>query len=133
MGEKYKQKIGIRIILLAFLLSCFFMVVTTPLHEAGHWIMSEIDPYIDPVEFHLFDYNSIQKNENILSSALGYVVVREKYPGAFNDRPVWIDTVQEAICISIQIFLTCFLVTKILGHLINKKLKLPYDPKLSSL
>lgn len=124
MAEAKKQKIGLRILLFAFLLSCIFMILTTPLHEATHWIISEIDPYIDPVEFHLFDDNSFKKNENILSSSLGYVVVKEKYPGAFNDRPVWMDTIQEIICISIQIFLTCFLVSKILGFLINKRLDL---------
>jgi len=129
MGETNKQKFGLRIILIAILLSCIFMVVTTPLHEGAHWIMSEIDPYIDPVEFHLFDYSSLQKNDNILSSALGYVVVKEKYPGAFNDRPLWMDTLQEIICVSIQIFLTCYLVSKILGFLINKKLNLLNDPK----
>lgn len=122
MGEKYKQNFGKKIILIAFLLSCIFMVITTPLHEAGHWIMSEIDPYIEPVEFHLFEDNYLKNNENILYSALGYVVVREKYPGAFNDRPVWMDTLQEIICISIQIFITCILVSKILEFLINKKL-----------
>ena len=84
--------------------------------------MSEIDPYIEPVEFHLFEDNYLKNNENILYSALGYVVVREKYPGAFNDRPVWMDTLQEIICISIQIFITCILVSKILEFLINKKL-----------
>ena len=122
MGEKYKQNFGKKIILIAFLLSCIFMVLTTPLHEAGHWIMSEIDPYIEPVEFHLFEDNYLKNNENILYSALGYVVVREKYPGAFNDRPAWMDTLQEIICILIQIFITCILVSKILEFLINKKL-----------
>jgi hypothetical protein len=124
MGEAKKQRIGLKIIIGAFLFSCIFMVITTPLHEATHWILSEIDPYIDPVEFHLFEYNSLKKNENILYSALGYVVVKEKYPGAFNDRPIWMDTLQEIICISIQIFLTCILVSKTLEFLINKKLNL---------
>lgn len=133
MGEAKKQKIGLRILLVAFLLSCIFMVITTPIHEATHWIISEIDPYIEPVEFHLFDDNSFKKNENILSSALGYVVVKEKYPGAFNDRPVWMDTLQEIICISIQIFLTCFLVSKTLEFLINKKLDLQNNTKTNFL
>jgi len=129
MGEKYKQNIGKKIILITFLLSCIFMVITTPLHEAAHWIMSEIDPYIEPVEFHLFEDNYLKNNENILYSALGYVVVREKYPGAFNDRPGWMDTLQEIICISIQIFITCILVSKILEFLINKKLNSMSCPK----
>jgi hypothetical protein len=129
MGEAKKLKIGLRIILITFLLSCIFMVITTPLHEGAHWIMSEIDPYIEPVEFHLFDDNSFQKNENILYSALGYVVIKEKYPGAFKDRPIWMDTFQEVICILIQIILTCFLVSKIIGYLINKKLSLLNKPK----
>ena len=81
MGEGKKQKIGLKIILIGFFLSCIIIVMTTPLHEVAHWIMSDIDPYIEPVEFHLFDDKSFQNNENILSSALGYVVVKEKYPG----------------------------------------------------
>ncbi|KYK21618.1 hypothetical protein AYK24_08795 [Thermoplasmatales archaeon SG8-52-4] len=133
MGEAKKQKIGLRILLFAFLLSCIFMILTTPLHEATHWIISEIDPYIDPVEFHLFDDNSFKRNENILSSALGYVVVKEKYPGAFNDRPLWMDTLQEIICISVQVFPTCFLVSKILGFLLNKKLDLQSNTKTNFL
>jgi len=122
MGEAKKQKIKLRTILVAFLFSCIFMVVTTPLHEAIHWIMSDIDPYIEPIEFHIFEDKSIQKDKNILSSTLGYVVVKEKYPGAFNDRPLWMDLLQEIICITIQIFLTSIIVIKIFSFIINKKL-----------
>ncbi len=118
MGEGNNKKIGLKIILFSFFLSCIIMVMTTPLHEATHWIMSDIDPYIEPVEFHLFDDKSFQNNENILFSALGYVVVKEKYPGAFRDRPLWMDLFQELICISLQIILTCIIVSKIFGLII---------------
>jgi len=120
MGEGTKQKIGLKIILIGFFLSCIIIVMTTPLHEAAHWIMSDIDPYIEPVEFHLFDDKSYQNKESILSSALGYVVVKEKYPGAFRDRPSWMDLFQELICISLQIILTCIIVSKIFSLLIKR-------------
>jgi len=109
-----KKKNNLKIILLGFLLSLILIVATTPLHEAGHWIMSEIDPYIEPTEFHIFDEKSLKNGENILSSAFGYVVVKEKYPGAFKDRPSWFDFLQEIICCFIQIILTCLIILKII-------------------
>ena len=95
MGENDRKQINFKIILIGFLLSCVFIVATTPIHEAAHWIMSDIDPYVEPVEFHLFDNNPFQMGQNILSSALGYVLIKEAYPGAFNDRPIWADLLQE--------------------------------------
>ena len=75
------------IILVCFLISCGMIIATIPLHEGAHWVMSEIDPYIKPVELHLFDDTSFQNGEKVLSSALGCVIVKEAYPGAFLDRP----------------------------------------------
>ena len=122
MGNGYKQKIDLKIILIVFFLSCTIMILTVPIHEAAHWIMSDIDPYVEPVEFHVFESISSNSNENIMFSALGYVVIKEKYPGAFEDRPLWIDTFQELICIFIQLLITCFVVSKILKLLLNKNL-----------
>ncbi len=121
MREGNQQKIGLKIILIGLFLSCTIMIVTTPIHEAAHWVMSDIDPYIEPVEFHIFDSKSSNNNENIMFLALGYVVIKEKYPGAFEDRPLWIDSIQEVICILIQILLTYIIVTKTLKLLIEKK------------
>jgi hypothetical protein len=98
---------------LVFLFSIFAMVMTTPVHEACHWVMSDVDPYIEPTEFHVFDARSIESGQNVLSSYLGYVVVKESYSGAFVDRPAWADLLQEIICLSIQIILTCIIVLKI--------------------
>ena len=120
MKIRNRQKIGLRITIFIFLLSLIVIVVTTPLHEASHWIMSDIDPYIEPVEFHLFDDESFQNGQHILSSALGCVIVRETYPGSFKDRSIWMDPIQELICISIQILITCIIVSKTLSLLINK-------------
>jgi len=116
-----KQKIRLNTIFIIFLLSCIIIVATTPLHETAHWVMSSIDPYSEPAEFHLFDDKSFQNGQNILSSAMGYVIIKETYPGSFKDRPTWIDPIQELICISIQILLTCIIVTKTYPFLINKK------------
>ena len=124
MNRGGKQKIRLQIILICFLLSCVVITLTIPLHEAAHWIMSDIDPYSEPVEFHLFDDKSFQNGEHILSSALGSVTIKETYPGSFEDRPVWLDPVQELICISIQIILTCIIVSKTFTLLINKHQKL---------
>ena len=63
MGEVYKQKITLKMIIYTFLLSCILMVITTPIHEAAHWLMSEIDPYSEPVEFHLFEDYNLQSNQ----------------------------------------------------------------------
>ena len=115
-----KQKIRLQIIIVCFLLSCIGIVITTPIHEAAHWIMSEIDPYSEPIEFHLFDDKSFQNGENILSSALGLVTIKETYPGSFDDRPPWMDPVQELICMFIQIFITFMIVSKILRLYFNK-------------
>jgi len=123
MGEVYKQKITLKIIIYAFILSCMLMIITTPLHESAHWVMSDIDPYIEPVEIHLFDFESNYNSGNVMSSALGYVVVKEIYPGAFTDRPYWMDLLQEIICIFIQILLTIIVVSKILKLLIQRDLK----------
>jgi hypothetical protein len=119
-----KQKNNLKIICFGFILSFIFIIVTTPLHEACHWVLSDIDPFIEPVEFHIFDEKSLFKGKNILSSALGYVVVKEKYPGAFKDRPPWSDLLQELICIFIQLLLTCLIVSKILKLVINKNLNI---------
>ena len=123
-----KQNNSLKIILFAFLLSLLIIILTTPLHEACHWVLSDIDPYIDPVEFHIFDEKCLQNGENILSSALGYVVIREKYPGAFKDRPEYFDFLQEFICCSIQIILTCIIVSKILKIVFKK----PKDALINS-
>jgi len=114
-------KIRLQIILLVFLISCTVIIATTPIHEAAHWVMSEIDPYIEPVELHLFDDTSFHHGEHILSSALGCVIVKEKYPGAFKDRPTWADALQEIICISIQIILTCIITLKTLTFILIKR------------
>ena len=124
MNRGGKQKIRLQIILVCFLLSCVGIIATIPLHEALHWIISDIDPYSEPVEFHLFDFKSSDNGQHILSSALGSVTIKESYPGSFMDRPKWLDPVQELICISIQIILTCIIVSKTLTLLIDKHQKL---------
>jgi hypothetical protein len=118
-----RQKFGLKTVIFIFLLSSLIIIITTPIHEAVHWVISDIDPNIEPVEFNLFDIYSLQNNKNVLSSFLGYVVVEEAYPGAFNDRPIWADLLQELICISIQLILTCLIVLKILT-IPSKKLQI---------
>jgi hypothetical protein len=100
------------IVPIGFLLSLGLIIATTPIHEAAHWVMSDIDPYVEPIEFHIFDQETFQNGEHILFSALGSVVIRENYPGAFDDRPGWADLLQEFICIFIQILITCIIVRK---------------------
>lgn len=128
MWKIKKQKNNLKIIFFGFILSFTIIFLTTPIHEAGHWILSDIDPYIEPVEFHIFDERSLQNGENIFSSAFGYVLVKEKYPGAFNDRPPWSDLLQELICIFIQLLLTCFIVSKILKIVFDKYQNITTQP-----
>ena len=51
------------------------------------------------------------------------VIKMPQIPGAFTDRPYWMDLLQEIICIFIQILLTIIIVTKILRLLIQRNLK----------
>ncbi len=112
------------IVSIGFLLSIVLIIATTPVHEAAHWIMSDIDPYVEPTEFHLFDEKSFQNGEQILSSALGCVVIKETYPGAFEDRPIWADLFQELICICIQILIAFIIVKKTLKLLFLRNRKI---------
>jgi len=114
-------KLKLHLILIGFLISATVIIATTPIHEGAHWIMSDIDPYVEPVEFHVFDDTSYQNEEHVLPSALGSVIIKEKYPGAFHDRPWWADILQEIICISIQIFLAVIITFKITKWITNRK------------
>jgi len=114
-------KTRLQMVVIIFLISIAVIIATTPIHEACHWVMSDIDPCIEPTEFHVFDGKSLQNGQHILSSSLGCVIVKESYPGAFKDRPPWADALQEIICIFIQIILTCLIVLKILRLLIVKR------------
>jgi len=120
---KQKPEINYRLVLIGFLFSTTIIIATTPVHEAAHWVMSEVDPYVEPVEYHVFDEFSYQTHKNVLPSALGSVVIKEEYPGAFNDRPGWANVLQEIICISIQIALAVIITLKIMQWIIRKKQK----------
>ena len=118
-----KSKINLKIILIGFILSTTIIIASTPIHEGAHWVMSEIDPYVDPVEIHVFDESSYNSKEHVLPSALGSVVIEEKYPGAFNDRPFYSDIIQEIICISIQVFLAVIITLQIIKRYMKNKQK----------
>jgi hypothetical protein len=132
----FKQKSGINygLVLIGFLLSTTIIIASTPIHEAAHWVMSEVDPYVEPVEYHVFDEFSYQTQKNVLPSALGSVVIKEEYPGAFNDRPSWSNILQEIICLSIQIFLAVIITLKIIKWIIRREqrvlLSMDYFQKL---
>ena len=130
MGNNHKKsvKIRLRIIFLAFLLSCTVIVATTPIHEAGHFIISSyFDPYIEVAEVHPFGVPSyINQKSNLAFPALGCVIVKETYPGAFEDRPIWADLIQEIICISIQLIIAGILVSKTLILFMEKYPKHSY-------
>ena len=76
--KKNKQKNVFFIILIIFLLSTLLIITTTPLHEAAHWVMSEIDPFSEPVELHLFDHQSLKKGQHIVSKTLN-LLMNKKY------------------------------------------------------
>lgn len=127
MGENKKHKIRSTLILagIASLIAFTTILATTPLHEGLHWVMSDIDPCIKPIKFvpftlFSFDESPFNSEQNFLSSPLGYVVVEEAYPGAFNDRPAWADALQEIICVLSQIVIACIVILKSLKLLVNK-------------
>ncbi len=99
-----------KILFIALIISSSTLMIigTTPVHEFSHWIMSKVDPYIEPVEIHIFANVQNIKPENVLFSPLGYVIIEEEYPGAFQERPYVWDTIQELVCVSIQIVITIF-------------------------
>ena len=121
IGIGFTIRSNLKILLFCFLIALSIIIITTPVHEAAHWVMSEIDPYVDPVEFHVFDQFTNENNQHILSSALGCVVIKEKYEGAFADRPFWADILQEIICVTIQIIIALFATLKILKILTKNK------------
>ena len=98
--------------MIGFLISLLAILALTPVHEAGHWIMSDISPFIEPVEYHVFDSIDIDKGPYTLNSLIGYVVVVEEYPGAFDERPLWADFFQEIICVSVQIIISFLIAIK---------------------
>ena len=120
---KTKPKIRLSLVLIGFIISTTLIIATTPVHEAAHWVMSDVDPYVEPVEYHVFDEFSYQNEENILPSALGAVVIQEKYPGAFNDRPSWANIMQEIICVMIQIIISVFVTLKIIKYIVSRQEK----------
>lgn len=107
-------------ICISFVTAATVIVATTPLHEAAHVAMSTLDPYINVVDVYFFDIAPSQNNHHILSSPLGYVVVKEAYPGAFNERPLWADILQEILCILVQIIIACIVVFKLLVYITTK-------------
>jgi hypothetical protein len=113
-------KIIIKTILIGFFISFIVIIISIPIHEAGHWIMSEIDPYIEPVEYQIFIINGKNNEKHKLNSILGYVSIIEKYPGALKARPIWADLLQEIICISIQIIISFFITIKLIKILEKK-------------
>lgn len=110
--NKVIVKIRLKTLIIGIFISFSAIVVLTPIHEAGHWLMSDISPFIEPIEYHVFDSININKGSNTLNSVIGYVVVVEEYPGAFNDRPFWGDFLQEILCISTQIIISFFITIK---------------------
>jgi len=110
-------------LIISLIISSSTIILTTPLHEGAHWVISEIDPYVEPIEFHVFDTESLTKGDHILTSALGYVKIKEKYPNAFKDRPIWADLLQEIICISIQMIIAIIITYKTTILLIKRNTK----------
>ena len=96
-----------KLILLVIPLTLLFSLLTTPLHEALHWIMCEIDPNLVPLEIHLFDSYSLERN------CLGCVAYKEL------GEPLYFNPLlQEIICVLVQysiiILLNYYIIKRIL-------------------
>ena len=101
-----------------FLFSTSLMVATTPIHEGFHVLMSTLDPCLEVVAF--YPFGSPETNlGHVLPSMLGCVIVKEAYPGAFQDRAAWADAFQEVICVLVQILIICFVMIKALPFLLR--------------
>jgi len=116
--------VGFLLIVIGFvLLLCLaLMFITTPIHEACHVGLSIIDPCLEIKEINLIAPHIIsgEQGDHTLPSMLGYVVVREAYPGAFKDRPAWADLLQEIICLSVQLLITIIVTLKATVLLVKK-------------
>jgi hypothetical protein len=111
-NNKILVKIRLKTLIIGFFISFLAIVALTPIHEAGHWIMSDMSPFIEPIEYHVFDSIDLDNGPYTLNSLIGYVVVVEEYPGAFDERPLWGDFFQEIICVSVQIIISFFITIK---------------------
>ncbi|MDG6229659.1 MAG: hypothetical protein QCH96_06810 [Candidatus Thermoplasmatota archaeon] len=109
------------ILTLCIILPILLIIGTTPIHEMGHWLMSDMDPYIEPVEMHLFNTFEYAPLYHILVSSFGSVIIREKYPGAFQDRPHLWTMFQEILCIIIQLIITLGVSLKVITFMTSKK------------
>lgn len=85
--------------LIIILVSIALFIITTPIHEGLHWVMSDLDPHIKPIEYHVFDIESFN------SGCLGFVRVAKEYPGAFDNGYELKYILQEIICISAQLLI----------------------------
>lgn len=93
-----------RIILLIILI----FIVTVPLHEAVHYAIATIEPQVTPSEIHLFD------SESLKQGYLGFVVITENYPGAFNDRLPFMSVIHELLAYLSQIVVCIVMCIKVL-------------------
>jgi hypothetical protein len=102
------------------------MIATTPFHELAHLAMSSCDPNLTVVGFYPFGTPQSAQNSHALSSVLGCVIVKERFPGAFSYRPVWADLLQEIICILIQMSISCYVTVKTLRVFIIPRIHRQY-------
>jgi hypothetical protein len=102
------------------LLSCMLVVITVPVHEATHVLLLSFDRYIEVKEVHLIGIPSFSSDSKCLSSLIGYVIVKERYPGAFNMRPGWIYISEEIVSILVQILIILTVLTLLTPGLVRR-------------
>jgi hypothetical protein len=74
--------------------------------------MSTVDPTLEVVEFYPFGIPDNLEIDYAFHPMFGCMIVKGAYPGALKDRPIWADVLQEIICVSVQILITCFVLIK---------------------
>ena len=80
----------------------------TPVHEAVHWVLFSIEPDAEPLEYHVFDYNSFKRGY------LGYVSWDGKMR-IFNSfsQELIANTIQLLVAIPISYLITMFLLKRV--------------------
>ena len=80
----------------------------TPVHEAVHWVLFSIEPDAEPLEYHVFDYDSLAKGY------LGYVSWDGKMR-IFNSfsQELIANTIQLLVAIPISYLITMFLLKRV--------------------
>lgn len=83
------KKLLVKISLLSVFVILMLTVPSIYVHEGVHWVAGSINPWEDPIGFHVLDSYCLSQGY------YGCVTVVEEYPGSFGDRPLFYAGLEE--------------------------------------